>query len=96
MTVGRRPRHRLSAKIAGGAWLVPDYRLLAPDVGEPRRDEAAANVGRDAGRKRHDEADKPCRPRLRAGGAPAEHRRKHRCGGRCGETTTRDHGRASS
>ena len=47
----------LDAEIAAGAGQVLDIDLLAPCARQPLRHHAADDVGRTAGRKRHDHAD---------------------------------------
>jgi hypothetical protein len=75
VAVGSGAGDELGGDIAAGAGLVLDDHLLAPDLREPRADDAADAVDAAAGREGHDELDDAAGPALCCvcgGGASAE------------------------
>jgi len=67
VTVRRRLGDAARAGHAAGAGHVLDHHLLAEDLGEPRRHDAADRVDRTAGRIGNDERHRPDRPILGGG-----------------------------
>ena len=91
VAVGRRLGDEVGAEVAAGAGLVLDDEGLAERLAELRREGAREDVGRPAGRERHDDADRLVRPRaLRA--RPRRWRRARETEAN-ERTTTKRHGR---
>ena len=80
VAVGLGPGHRGRADVAAGPAAVLDHDLLAQVPGHPRGDETRHEVGRAAGRERHDERDGPARILALSPGRsrhpPGEHRQR--------------------
>ena len=74
VAVGRRARDRAGADVAGGAGAVLDHDRLAHRLMQMLADDARQDVGRAAGRPRHDQRDRTARIGLREGGRGGEAR----------------------
>ena len=84
VAVRRRARDRAGADIAGSAGAVLDHDRLAHRLMQMRCDDARQNVGRAAGRPRHQQRDRAARIGLREGGRGSELRRQRGRQGRNG------------
>ena len=66
VAVGRRTRDRLGAQDRAGARTVLDHERLLERFGQVLAELAGKDIGRAAGRERHDDLDRPCRIGLRS------------------------------
>jgi hypothetical protein len=69
MAIGRRLHHASRGDVGGGACAVLDHHVLAQDLAHRNSYEARHGVHRAAGRKAHQQLDRPVRPGLCPGRA---------------------------
>ena len=92
MAVGRGFRDHLGGDVGAAAGPVLDHDLLAPQSRQRIGHDAGGDVGRPAGRERHDQPHEAVRKGLRLRAADDGGREQKRGGGGCQQSSAVDHG----